>query len=128
MNQVMENELKRYFKQIKILLPVYGKEEKRFLSDYQVAVEDFVERHSECMIDDVKGHFGTPQDVVHDYITSLDQTRLCKRINLRHMIKMILILIVILAAVVFAYRFYLLNELYQQAQENMLSYVVQAIE
>ena len=128
MNQVMKNELKRYFKQIKMFFPVYGKEEKRFLSDYQLAVEDFVECHSECMIDDIKEHFGAPQDVVHDYITSLDQTQLCKRIDLRHMIKMVLILIVLLAAAVFAYRFYLLNELYQQAQKNMLSYVVQVIE
>lgn len=128
MNQITKEQLKQYFKQIKLLFPIYGKDEKRFLSDFQVTVEEYVEHHSDCSLNDVVERFGEAEDVVHDYITTLDQSQLCKRINLRNVIKKVLILIAIFAAVIFAYRFYLLNELYQQAQENMLSYVVQVIE
>lgn len=128
MNQITKEQLKQYFKQIKLLFPIYGKDEKKFLSDFQVSVEDYIDHYSDCSLNDVVEHFGTAEDIVHDYITTLDQTQLCKRINLRNVIKKVLILIAIFAAVIFAYRFYLLNELYQQAQENMLSYTIQVIE
>ncbi|MBQ8562564.1 MAG: hypothetical protein IJ443_01575 [Firmicutes bacterium] len=128
MNQITNDELKQYFKQIKLLLPILGKEERKFLSDFKVTVDEYAESHPGCSLDDIKCRFGEPEDVVHEYVSMLDQFQLCKRINLRNAIKKAIALLMILAVAYFGYRTVLLQRAYDQAQESMASYAVTVIE
>ena len=97
MQKISQTELKQYFKQIKLLLPIYGKEEKIFLSDLKRAVDTYIEEHADCTYADILERFEEPADVVYNYISSLDQHMLCKRISLHKTIKRAIIIIVLTA-------------------------------
>lgn len=123
-----KEELKEYFKQIRLLFPILGKEERKFLSDFEDTAIEYVESHPGCSLDDIKERFGEPEDVVHDYITMLDQFQLCKRINLRNLIKRAILFILLLVIVLVSYRMIVIQDAYQQAMEEMASYSVSVIE
>lgn len=128
MAQEMNKEIKHYFRQIKLLLPIMGKKERRFLKDFRSSVEDFLEKNPGSDIADVVERFGSPDDVMHDYISSLDQEQLCRNIHFRHLLRNAIIVILLLAAAYFIYRTCLLTIAYHQAQEKMASYIVEVIE
>ena len=128
MKQTTKDELRQYFKQIRLLLPILGKEERKFLSDFKVTVEEYAENQTGCNLDDIKERFGEPEDVVHEYISMLDQFQLCKRINLRKLIKRTLFIILLLAIILVLYRMILIQDAYQQAIDGMASYAVSVIE
>lgn len=129
MNPITNDELQQYFKQIKLLLPIFGKEEKKFLRDFQIAVKEYAENQSNsCTLNDVKERFGAPDDIVHEYISSLDQFRLCNRIHLRTILKKIFVIIVILILIAFSFTMVTTYSAYKEAQEKMASYAVTVID
>lgn len=128
MNQIIKNDIEQYFKQIRLLLPILGKEERKFLSDFKVTVEEYAEHQTGCCLEDVKERFGEPEDVVHDYVTMLDQFQLCKRINLRNLIKRAIFIMLLLIIILVLYRMIVFQDAYQQAIDGMASYAVSVIE
>jgi len=128
MKQTIKNEIDQYFKQIRLLFPILGYEERKFLSDFKVTVEEYAENQPGCNLDDIKERFGEPEDVVHEYITMLDQFQLCKRINLRNLIKRMIFVILLLAIILISYRMIVIHDAYQHAMDGMASYSVSVIE
>lgn len=128
MKQTIKNEIDQYFKQIRLLFPILGKEERKFLSDFKTTVEEYAENQTGCCLDDVKERFGEPEDVVHEYITMLDQFQLCKRINLRNLIKRVIFVILLLVIILVSYRMIVIQDAYQQAMDGMATYEVTVIE
>ena len=96
-----QKELDTYFRQIKLLLPLYTKKEKQFLRDFKDSVNEFCSQSPNCTMEDVIARFSTPEEIVHDYISeSLATENLCQKIQFRRFVKKILLtlLIGILAA------------------------------
>lgn len=77
MNRINDKELNQYMKRIKLLLPLYRKQEKQFLTDFRFCIYDFTKTHPEHSFADITAHFGTPDEVVRDYLSSLDVDLLC---------------------------------------------------
>ena len=42
MQQIRAKALKQYFKEIKLLLPIYSKEEKIFINDLRKSVDEYI--------------------------------------------------------------------------------------
>ena len=99
-----EHDLKRYFKEIKSLLPVYSKEEKKFLDNLRSDVNSFIEENPDNDYSKFTSYFGEPKDIVSRYIADADSTYLIKRIkNARH-IKIgitVSVVTILLAALIF---------------------------
>ena len=96
-----QKELDTYFRQIKLLLPLYTKKEKQFLRDFKDSVNEFCSQSPNCTMEDVIARFSTPEEIVHDYISeALATENLCQKIQFRRFVKKILLtlLIGILAA------------------------------
>lgn len=96
-----QKELDTYFRQIKLLLPLYTKKEKQFLRDFKDSVNEFCSQSPNCTMEDVIARFSTPEEIVHDYISEAFATEnLCQKIQFRRFVKKILLtlLIGILAA------------------------------
>ena len=89
--------LKQYFKEIKLLLPIYSKEEKIFINDLRKSVDEYIESNPNCTYEEILERFEEPADVVFNYISCLDQHELCKKISLRKTIKRAIIIIVLTA-------------------------------
>ncbi|MDD6043352.1 MAG: DUF6120 family protein [Eubacteriaceae bacterium] len=121
-------ELKRYFRQIKSLLPVYTKEEKKFLRDYKKSVIDYAADNPDLSFDDIMEHFDEPTDVVYNYIVATDQEYLYKRISLSSMLKKVLIVITIAALIAFGLRYHYLYSLYLEVQNQIITEETTVIE
>ncbi len=94
MQQNRDKALKKYFKQIKLLLPIYSKEEKIFVNDLKKVIDEFIESNPNCTYEEILERFEEPTDVVFNYISCLDQHELCKKISLRKTIKKAIIIAV----------------------------------
>lgn len=119
MRQGNEKQLKQYLKEIRLLLPIYGKEERIFIKDLKESIAEYIELNPSCTWEDVISNFEEPEDAVYNYITSLDQQQLCKRISLRKTIAKVIVVITVVVIVVICVKTYLYYDLYQQAQDEI---------
>ena len=128
MNQEIEKQLKQYLKEIRLLLPIYGRDERKFIKDLKESMTEFAEQNPDCTWEELINHFEEPQDAVYNYTTSLDQTQLCKRISLRKTIAKAIIVITIAVVVVLSLRAYFYYDLYKEAQSQIISHETIIIE
>lgn len=128
MSQGISKQLKQYLKKIRLLLPIYGKEERIFLKDLKESMTEYIELNLGCTWEDVVSHFEEPEDAVYNYITSLDQSQLCKRISLRKTITKAIVIITIVAVVVLCARTYFYYNLYKEAHSQILTHETIIIE
>ena len=117
MNQISSKEFKQYFKKIKLLMPVYRKQEKRFLKDFQSSVYDFADAHPDSTLDTLFAHFSTPDEIVMDYLASNDLYTLCTHFSIRKHVKRFFILLAVLTALSICIHFGL-NYFVSIEQEN----------
>lgn len=104
MQQTRDKALKQYFKQIKLLLPIYSKEEKIFINDLKKVIDEYIESNPNCTYEEILERFEEPTDVVFNYISCLDQHELCKKISLRKTIKKAIIITVSVVIITCAIR------------------------
>ena len=99
---MLNKEAKTYLKQIRHLLPILSKQEKRFLKDLESALSDYISAYPHANTDEISAKFGSPADVVHDYIESLDLDYIIRRISARKIIKRAIAILILLALLAFA--------------------------
>ena len=97
---MQNHETQKFLKQVKNLLPILSKQEKRFLKDLENGISEYFSVHPNSTVEDIANEFGTPNDIVHDYIESIDLDYIIKRISTRRIIRRALICIVMLAFIV----------------------------
>ena len=68
----MSKEIKKYLKEIKLLLPAFNKDEKKFLRDLMERIEDYLDENSNATMQDIENQFGTPMEIAQSYMSSLD--------------------------------------------------------
>ena len=122
MSQGIEKQLKQYLKEIRLPVPVYGKEERVFIKDLKASMTEYIELNLGCTWEDVVSHFEEPEDAVYNYITSLDQPQLCKRISLRKTITKAIVIITIVVVVVLSVKTYFYYDLYKEAQNSIMTH------
>jgi hypothetical protein len=83
----IENDLKRYFKEIKSLLPVYGGEEKKFIAAIKVDVDEYAAVDPDCNYERIVSAFGTPKAAVMQHIADADEEYLLRRIRTAKFVK-----------------------------------------
>ncbi len=86
MNRTGNNLAENYIKTIRQFLPVSRRTERKYLADLQKKVEIFCERDIEITISEIYDEFGIPQEVVNNYINSIDVEELMKAINIKKLL------------------------------------------
>ena len=88
----MNKEQKRYLKEIKALMPVYGKYEKRFFHDIKDSICELDAEHITyemlCL------ELGRPEDLIVNYYQEIDSTYLRKQLKRTRSIKAVVLIIV----------------------------------
>ena len=79
MNQ--QQELEKYFKQIKVLFPAYGSYEKRFFEDFKASVTEYTLLHSDYTLQEIEENFGDPKSIISTYLSSVDSSYMYKQIK-----------------------------------------------
>lgn len=83
----MSKEIKKYLEEIKLLLPAFSKEEKKFLRDLMERIEDYLDENPKATIQDIEDQFGTPIEIAQSYMSSLDLDVLLKRLSISRFIR-----------------------------------------
>ncbi len=86
---------KEYIYEIKSLFPMNRRMEKTYLKKMTTDVADFCEENNITTIDELYQNYGTPEDVVHNYISLLDRKTLVKHINTAKLVKIIAVSILV---------------------------------
>ena len=128
MSQTIEKQLKQYLKKVRLLLPIYGRDERKFIKDLKDSIIEFIEQNMGCTWEDIIDHFEEPQEVVYNYTSSLDQSQLCKRISLRKMIIKAIVMITVAILVVLSIKTYFYYDLYKEAQSQITTHETIIIE
>lgn len=127
-----DKEIKLYFKQIRMMLPIYSKREKDFLSKFRQVVYDYIEENPDCTYDDIAEHFESPADVAYNYISSMDQEEILNRLSTASTVKKavaIIVSAVIIALIVAVIsEWVMLFNLHQKSQNAIITKEVTVIE
>lgn len=90
-----ENAARDYIRQVRAIFPLYGRERKRFINDLKEAVESHIEDTKDGSYEDIVKHFGSPAEVVSDYIEGMDPEALYRKITFRRRITTIAVIALI---------------------------------
>jgi uncharacterized membrane protein len=111
-----DNDLRSYFNQIKSLLPIFGKEEKKFFAYFREEVDEFLAANPECDFEQLVEYFGKPNEIVSEYIGNADLKYLTNRIRIAKHMKLFIAIVLILAVVATLTAFALDYKLYLEAK------------
>lgn len=100
-------EIDQYIKNIKLLMPISSKKEKRFLEDMADSIQSHFSTNPTVSYNDIVNQFGMPEQVVCDYISSQDSNQLTKQLCKTRMIKRVAL--VVLSAVLIGYFIFLIG-------------------
>ncbi len=81
------NDSKRYLKKIRAILPVWGSYEKRFYKDIQSNVTEFCISHPDYTYADLEHEFNSPEEIVGQYLTSIDPDYLSRKLSFAKYVK-----------------------------------------
>jgi hypothetical protein len=100
--QSLENDLKRYLKEVRSLFPVYSVREKRFIAGFMSDVNEYAELNPDSDYEELISIFGEPKTVVSGYIADADTAYLMKRIRTAAVIKLCAVIFIALAFIAVA--------------------------
>lgn len=104
------NVCKQYLIAVKSSFPTIGKEERKYLKNLRLIIEDYCEEVPNCTMEDLCREFGTPTNLVADFYSNANPSLLIQRINLIANIRKILfailiaVIIIVITYSVYAYK------------------------
>lgn len=93
----MDKICKAYVSQVKAILPVSGKKEKAFVRKLHSDLRDYCEYNNINHIEELYKKYGTPQEVVFEYISLMEPDVISKRINTAKYIKILVVSFITIA-------------------------------
>ena len=78
---------KKYIKEVKLLFPIMGKNEKIYIKRLQASVEDCMEESHSTSLQELYETFGSPKDVLTSYLASVDTDDISKLIKKKVYVK-----------------------------------------
>lgn len=114
---LLKDERKKYMKQVRALLPVYGAPERRFLKGLENSLEEYLLEHPAAVLSDFEDRFGAPHDVVREYVSNIDVDILYRRLEIAKYVRMVCIgalLAITLLSVIENYRDYKADQIFRE--------------
>ena len=76
-----------YIRKVKLLFPVMGKYERKYIKAITINVNDYLADVPESTIDDLYKEFGTPKDIIDSYYSTVNTDDVIKKIRISKYIK-----------------------------------------
>ena len=122
----MNKEQKRYLKEIKALMPVYGKYEKRFFHDIKASICELDAEH--ITYEMLCRKLGRPEDLIVNYYQEIDSHYLRKQLKRSRIMKISITVILLLAIGLFICRMVFLYNLYLDGKDAVITHETVVIE
>ena len=98
----MTKEARKYYLDIKTLIPSKGKYERDLLKNTKSRIIELEETHENITYNTLEEILGSPVDLINEYYANVDTAYLLKRLHLTKIIRRITYIILILAVLAFA--------------------------
>lgn len=119
---------KKYISEVKAFFPIMGKEERKYVNKLRLNIENYCEEADITSKQELYENYGTPNDVVNDYYSSVDTNIIIKKIRISKYIKVFIIAILALAVIVASTFCIILYNDYQIATRQEAVIVEEVIE
>ena len=97
----MTKDAKRYYSDIKTLIPSKGKYERDLLKKTKARIIELDSTHENITYTTLEEILGSPTDLINEYYANVDTTYLLKRLRTTNVIRRIIYIILILAVSAF---------------------------
>ena len=128
MKKKVNKAIKRYLKEIRNLLPVYGRKEKAFVMMIKTSILETYGTESTVGYDMICSEFGSPKEIVISYFAEVEDDELYKRVRFSKMIKIAAIFIVLIVAAIAVFKSILLYDSYKKSVDAIITQEVTVIE
>ena len=98
----LNKDSKKYFREIKTIIPSRGKYEKRLLNTYKERISELNESRPDITYDELQKILGKPVEIINDYYENVDTVYLMKRLRTTKLVRMFLYVILFIVLVGFA--------------------------
>lgn len=124
----MSNDIKKYIKYVKKIIPIYSKDKKEFIQLLTQKIIEFSNEHDSCSYQDIVDEFGSPNEVAGSYIETLNSDEIIKKLNKKKIINIFISVIIILCISVWGFERYRINQLIDEAKHTkMKTYTAEEI-
>ena len=95
----MNKQSKRYYKDVKAMIPAMGRQEKRLLEDYKARIMELNESRPDISYEELQHTLGSPVDIISEYYEGADTDYIIRQVRntqfIRYCIFCILVLILV---------------------------------
>ncbi len=95
---------RKYYKEIRTIIPSRGKYEKRLLKTYEEKISELNENKPEISYEELHNRMGDPTEIINDYYDGVDTAYLIKRLRTTKCIRtslLTLLIAVLIVAVIY---------------------------
>ena len=75
------NDITKFEKMVRDMFPIYGPYEKRFYTDLKQNIAEFCEYKEHIAFLDLQEKFGSPTDIIQDYLDNVDPDYLIRQLS-----------------------------------------------
>lgn len=115
---------KKYYKNVKKLMPIYGKREKEFLN----SLEERLNLLKDCDYNNIVEELGEPKDMISTYYQNVDNDDLLEKVSIRRFIKVSIVILLVVVSAFCCYRAYIFQKEYDEIKNSMDGYFEEVIE
>lgn len=123
----MNKDAKKYIKYVKKIIPIHSKDKSEFIALLTQRINEFANELEECTYEDIVKEFGTPNEVAGSYIENMESNELIKKLNRKKLFKYFLLTLLILITLLWGFKMYRLNQLYEEAKSETHGYITEEI-
>ena len=116
----MSNDIKKYIKYVKKIIPIHSKDKKEFIQLLTQKIIEFSNEHDSCSYQDIVDKFGSPNEVAASYIETLNSDEIIKKLNKKKIINIFISVIIILCISVWGFERYRINQLIDEAKHTKM--------
>lgn len=118
----MQNDAKKFFKEINQIFPMHRKKEKDYLKQLNHLIENYTSDKEKPTYDDYVEEFGSPVDIAASYYQTLDTQELIKALNRKFIMKIISISVTLVCLFLLIWKLTFYYQAYQEFQNALPSY------
>lgn len=123
----MNKDSKKFIKYVKRIIPIHSKDKREFILLLSQRIKEFSDDLERCTYQDIVNEFGTPNEVAGSYIENMESNELIKKLNRKKLFKYFLLTLLILITLLWGFKMYRLNQLYEEAKSETHGYITEEI-
>lgn len=124
----MNKASKKYYKNLKIFLPIHGKIEKQLFKNIFLRLSELNDTNPNITYEEICIELGSPQEIVAEYFYNTDATYLSQMLRYSHYLRNAFIGFIIMLLILSGIRIHYLNQAYETINKTNVTHEVETIE